>query len=53
MVVILTDELKRKSEVMRKYMLPNGTWKPDTPDYIKQYKDEISKYIANETANEM
>ncbi|MCR4867289.1 MAG: hypothetical protein K5921_10200 [Lachnospiraceae bacterium] len=52
MVVILTDELKKKSEEMRKYMLPNGEWKPDTPDFIKKYKDDIAEFIRNESYDE-
>ena len=38
MVVILPDELKKKSEEMRRYKLPSGEWKSDTPDFIKKYK---------------
>ena len=53
MVVILPDELKKKSEEMKKYMLSSGEWKADTPDFIKKYKEEIAEFINNESHDEM
>ena len=44
MIVILPEELTKKNEDARKYILPNGEWKPDTPNRIKEDYAEVIKF---------
>lgn len=49
MTVMLPNDLQKKSDEMHSYLLPNGDWKPGTPDFIKGYKEEIYDFIKEQT----
>lgn len=47
MTIVLSEELKKKEKEVRKYILPDGSWKPDTPEQIKQYEEEVVKFYMD------
>lgn len=49
MTVLLPDELQFKEEEVMKYTQSNGDWKPNTPEIVKEYKEEIMEYYQAHT----
>lgn len=47
MTIVLPEELKKKDEELREYVLPDGSWKPDTPERIKQYAEEVEQFYMD------
>lgn len=50
---ILTEELKRKEEVVKRYKIKWGVFKEGTPDYVLEYDREIQEFYERESEGVM
>ena len=50
---ILTNELKKKLEIVKKYKTGWNTFKEGTPDFVIQYDKEITEFYERESKGVM
>ena len=50
---ILTEDLKKKLDMVNRYKIKWGVFKEGTPDYILQYDKEITEFYERESEGVM
>ena len=50
---ILTEDLKRKQNIVNQYKIKWGVFREDTPEYVLEYDREIQAFYSEEMDNVM